>query len=80
MNNDHEAKMKQAEGQAVQAIGGVLSRRRGEARELRIEGLEGGFVVTTLDPWHNVDRLIVPNADCLASFVQKWAAEGQQGG
>lgn len=67
---------------SAQGIGANPTRRQ-TVPEFRVEALEGGFLVWTHDGTYNggmgPDRLIVPNADCLMSFVQKWANEASKG-
>lgn len=54
------------------------SRRSLEPRELRIEQLAGGFLVMNAEPTLGVyERQVIPNTDCLLSFIQKWVGEGQ---
>ncbi len=64
---------------AVNSIGQVATPRRPrctEPRELRIEQLDGGFVVMTADQNRgDYARQVIPDADCLLSFVQKWTHE-----
>lgn len=63
---------------AAQAIGADFLRRT-RVPEIRIEALEGGFLVMHHDGSYNgglgPERCVVPNVDCLVSFVQKWANE-----
>jgi len=79
--NEQEQKLRAAMAQGIDQIGqAVAVPSRPRAREMRIEAMEGGFVVAIHDDWGNHQRRVVPDGDCLLSFVQKWAGEGQQGG
>lgn len=67
---------------SAQVMGAGLIRRT-RVPEIRIESLEGGFLVMHHDGSYNgglgPERCVVPNADCLVSFVQKWANEASNG-
>jgi hypothetical protein len=63
--------------QAQRAMDTRLGRRE---KSLGIEQVEGGFIVTRITgsglyASSTAARTVVPNADCLASLVLKWAGE-----
>lgn len=68
---------------AAQAGLGTDLIRRTRVPEIRIESLEGGFLVMHHDGSYNgglgPERQVVPNVDSLVSFVQRWANEASNG-
>lgn len=76
-----EQEQKQLAAQEQLAMNAVGRRRWHEPRELRIEQLDGGFVVAAVDHClGHSSRQVIPNTDCLLSFIQKWVGEGQAEG
>lgn len=74
--NEQDAKVQAA----TQFIGSRPGRQH--APEMRIEALQGGFVVNTHDGNYNLgiqpERVIARNADELVSLVQRWAREAHE--
>lgn len=73
--------MERDDNQKAQAVGMPVNNaaliRRTQVPEFRIEALPGGFLVAHHDGDYNgglgPEREVVPNVDCLMSFVQRWA-------